>query len=567
MLPRSALFIAALMVMLCTHARALPPDPIRGVRALLRAKNIDEATRSVQEYLASNRFDGSAWSFYGVCLHMSNQLDRSIDASKKAIQLGFHPAEENYNIACAYALMGKRDQAIASLKQALDAGFTEQETLETDTDMDTLRKDPRFIELTGLNPPGGLSSAKQWSRDLDFLARRMEQMHWNLYARVSKEGFHYEIEKLKADAPKLDAERIKVRLERILAMVGDGHTSLATFAVGQDRVYRIPLHLYLFSDGLYVIGTPKSDNHVLGAKVLKIGPLDIQTVLERLRPFCSVDNEMTYLIGSVTKLTWQAALREIGAAADDRVEYTLRFSDGTVHALTLAPVAMTRDEYGHHARFRPGYAYANHACKAPTPLYLRQLDRPLTLESLDTDRTVYFGFHQVAENPGQPFTAFVDSMMKLKKDKSAENLVIDMRLNTGGDTGLVLPLVHALIRDDCVNRPGHLFVIIGRYTFSAAQNTVNLIEMHTSATFVGEPTGSRPNFVGESTYIVMPYSKLRVFCSSRYWQHVVSTDHRTWVQPQIAREMAFRDFAENRDPCMDAILKQIKAPMVHSSLP
>ena len=47
--------------------------------------------------------------------------------------------------------------------------------------------------------------------------------------------------------------------------------------------------------------------------------------------------------------------------------------------------------------------------------------------------------------------------------------------------------------------PGHLFVIIGRRTFSAAQNTVNMIEKNTNATFVGEPTGSRPNFVGEST--------------------------------------------------------------------
>jgi hypothetical protein len=101
-------------------------------------------------------------------------------------------------------------------------------------------------------------------------------------------------------------------------------------------------------------------------------------------------------------------------------------------------------------------------------------------------------------------------------------------------------------------------VIIGRETFSAAQNTVNLLEAYTNATFVGEPTGSRPNFVGESTYIVMPYSKLRVYCSSRYWQHVVSTDRRNWVPPQIAAELSSEDFLDNRDPCLEAILKRIK---------
>ena len=71
------------------------------------------------------------------------------------------------------------------------------------------------------------------------------------------------------------------------------------------------------------------------------------------------------------------------------------------------------------------------------------------------------------------------------------------------------------------------------------------------------PTGSRPNFVGEGTYFILPYSKIRITCSSRYWQHVVSTDKRPWVQPQIAAEMSFEDFAQNRDPCMDAILARI----------
>jgi hypothetical protein len=121
----------------------------------------------------------------------------------------------------------------------------------------------------------------------------------------------------------------------------------------------------------------------------------------------------------------------------------------------------------------------------------------------------------------------------------------------------VPPLLEALIRHDRINRPGGLFVIIGRGTFSAAQNTVNLLEAYTRATFVGEPTGSRPNFVGESTFIVMPYSKLRVYCSSRYWQHVVSTDRREWVPPQIAAELSSADFAANRDPCLEAIFARI----------
>ena len=172
---------------------------------------------------------------------------------------------------------------------------------------------------------------------------------------------------------------------------------------------------------------------------------------------------------------------------------------------------------------------------------------------------MYFGFNAVAENEGESFGESIDSMMTQIEQKKLEYLIIDMRMNGGGNTGLVLPLLHALVRNERINQPGKLFVIIGRRTFSAAQNTVNMLELHTHATFVGEPSGSRPNFVGESTYIVLPYSKLRVYCSSRYWQQAVSTDKRKWIQPQIAAEMSFEDFKMNRDPCLEAIFQRISS--------
>ena len=49
-------------------------------------------------------------------------------------------------------------------------------------------------------------------------------------------------------------------------------------------------------------------------------------------------------------------------------------------------------------------------------------------------------------------------------------------------------------------------MIIGRDTFSAAQNTISELERRTKAILVGEPTGSSPNFIGESLAIPLPYS-------------------------------------------------------------
>src|SRR5262249_22261846 len=154
--------------------------------------------------------------------------------------------------------------------------------------------------------------------------------------------------KLKSDAPKLGFERVKARLARLVAMVGDGHTTLRALAEGEQTLQRIPLHFYLFPDGLYVIGTVEAQRDLLGTKVLKIGALDTPAVLEKLHAYCSVDNEMTYRMQAPAKLlNWPAALQEIGAATGDDVTYELRWPDGSVRTATLSCAPTTRSSLGH----------------------------------------------------------------------------------------------------------------------------------------------------------------------------------------------------------------------------
>jgi len=56
-----------------------------------------------------------------------------------------------YNTACAYALSGEKDRALDYLKQALEAGFDDSRLLEKDTDLDSVRSDPRFRDLAELS--------------------------------------------------------------------------------------------------------------------------------------------------------------------------------------------------------------------------------------------------------------------------------------------------------------------------------------------------------------------------------------------------------------------------------
>ena len=52
-----------------------------------------------------------------------------------------------YNVACAYALMGRAEEAIDCLEKAVANGYTHKEWIENDADFKSLRGQPRFQAL------------------------------------------------------------------------------------------------------------------------------------------------------------------------------------------------------------------------------------------------------------------------------------------------------------------------------------------------------------------------------------------------------------------------------------
>jgi hypothetical protein len=110
-------------------------------------------------------------------------------------------------------------------------------------------------------------------------------------------------------------------------------------------------------------------------------------------------------------------------------------------------------------------------------------------------------------------------------------------------------------------QPGHrLWVLTSRTTFSAAQNFINQVERWTDATFVGEPSGSKPNFAGEDTELLLPYSGVRGSISTRWWQDSGPLDRRQWIAPHQSVGVRSTDYFANRDPVLEAVLQALDRP-------
>jgi C-terminal processing protease CtpA/Prc len=162
-------------------------------------------------------------------------------------------------------------------------------------------------------------------------------------------------------------------------------------------------------------------------------------------------------------------------------------------------------------------------------------------------------YNACANKESESLEAFAARLATALEADNIDRLVLDLRWNGGGNNFVNRPLLEAVIRAR-QNRKGRLFVITGPHTFSAAMIFAAQLERYTQAIFVGEPTGSSPNFVGETTVVTLPNTKIAVSLSNLYWQTSHATDFRTWIPPTLYVPETFAAFRARRDSALEAIL-------------
>ncbi|HET6768375.1 MAG TPA: tetratricopeptide repeat protein, partial [Chitinophagaceae bacterium] len=203
---------------------------------------------------------------------------------------------------------------------------------------------------------------------------------------------------------------------------------------------------------------------------------------------------------------------------------------------------------------KPGDEWMSVRNQVTTPNYLKHLDKIYYYEYLPESKTVYVRHSQIQDDKDEAIPAFYKKVFEFIDKNDVEKLVLDVRLNGGGNNYKNKPIVTGIIESKKINKPGKFFVIIGRRTFSACQNLVNELSNYTNAVFVGEPTSENINFYGDNRRIELPKTRLPVFLSFAWWQDKPQWENAPWLAPQLAVEMSFDDYKTNKDPALDACL-------------
>src|SRR5437016_2540812 len=117
-----------------------------GRKADLEA-TLRQGLRVAEKHLELNPDDARALYLGAGALVLLGERDRGLEWTKRARAIDPEDPGVLYNVACSYAQLGERDDAMACLQQAIQNGFGHREWLENDSDLDSLRSDPRFQTL------------------------------------------------------------------------------------------------------------------------------------------------------------------------------------------------------------------------------------------------------------------------------------------------------------------------------------------------------------------------------------------------------------------------------------
>ncbi len=112
-------------------------------------ETLNQSREAFVRYLSQHPDDARARIFYAQLLAQIGRAEDAKAQGKIALELSPNDTLMLYNGACFYARLGEPKLAIESLRKALAAGWENYEWMKRDTDLDSIRNDPEFIELIG----------------------------------------------------------------------------------------------------------------------------------------------------------------------------------------------------------------------------------------------------------------------------------------------------------------------------------------------------------------------------------------------------------------------------------
>jgi hypothetical protein len=428
-----------------------------------------------------------------------------------------------------------------------------------------------------LAPATGLTaSVADWRADIEEIVKDVRLVHPDAFTKTGRLTFLRQARALEAALPRLSEEQRMVAAMRLVASIGDGHTSLEPDNPAFGLWY--PFRLYQFSDGYFITAAHRSQAEIAGAQVLEIGGRPADEVVGEARRLMGADNDVG--AREMVFATSNAGLMKgLGyASADGSLSLKLKLRNGhTVERIAIPRLSdadgFAKGDSTFEWRFRPefggppignpedwisAYRDLSHLAlrtadpKRPPHLILR---RAFVGQALPDSDAYYIQANCICNGADETFLAFFARAMAEVDHRKPRRLIVDLRFNVGGDGSKVPGLIGEFVKRKDAPPWRELYVLTGRRTFSAGVMALDAFRINTDATFVGEPAGAGLNSYGDAGSFTFPHTGMHMDMSTLRHELTRSTDIDPYTPVDVPAAFTSADYAAGRDPAVDAILE------------
>ena len=422
-------------------------------------------------------------------------------------------------------------------------------------------------------PKSPAPTVSDWRSDIDEIVRDVRLLHPDPFTKTGPTTFLRAVETLKADLPGLTEDQRVVGAMRLIGSIGDGHTQLEPSRA--DFALWYPIRIVEFADGYFVTTAQNAVADLAGAQVLEIAGRPIAEVADQVRRLRGSDNAMgarenLYPLHNAALMTGlgyadasgalRVKLRLAGGKVVDRVLTPRRGNDGDSTFEWVGSSEVYGPFIGRRADWTAAFG------RLPPPAF-RTLDpnRPVHLQdrgnyhavALPAQDAYYVQVIWTHDDPGEGFVPFFQRVLREVDAQKPKRLILDFRLNIGGDGSRYPGVVHEFIKREDHPSWGQLYLLTGPKCFSACIIGEAAFLDHVPVSIVGEPAGAALNSFGDADIgsIDLPRTGLHLYVSSLRHTLSASDDLRAYTPVDTPAPFSFADYVAGRDPAVDAILR------------